>query len=109
MTGGCGAAIVAGPQRSVNPTSVVTFDPDTGEVFATVDRPVLGPTPGYDLQGLAWRDDLLYVGDRRRAGGGYAVHVLARKGASCVLEDTGRTIELPMPPVALRAAAPKVP
>ena len=31
VTKGCGAAIVAGPEPTVNPTSVVTFDPATGQ------------------------------------------------------------------------------
>jgi len=93
---GCGVAIVAGPQPTVNPTSVVTFDPTTG----VVSKPVLGPTPGYDLQGLAWRGDTLYVGDRKNL----LIHVLEREGASCTLRDTGRTIALAQRPVALRAA-----
>ena len=99
VTDGCGAAIVAGPTPSVNPTSVVTFDPTTGKVLATV----LGPTPGYDLQGLAWRGGALYVGDRRSGPGGYALHVLSNQGA-CSLVETPTQIILPQPPVALRAA-----
>jgi hypothetical protein len=104
VTAGCGVAIVAGPEHDVNPTALVTFDPDTGHVLRSVTSPVLGPTPGYDLQGLAWRDRTLYVGDRRAGAGGYPVHVLTDDGA-CTLTDTGRTIPLPQPPVALRAAA----
>jgi hypothetical protein len=103
VTNGCGAAIVAGPQKDVNPTSLVTFDPETGRVITPLRAPALGPTPGYDLQGLAWRGRTLYVGDRRRSGAGYAVHVLEDNG-SCALTDTGRTIDLPQRPVALRAA-----
>src|SRR5207302_5909158 len=72
VTRGCGAAIVAGPQKDVNPTTLVSFDPVTGHVTS---RAVIGPTPGYDLQGLAWRDGTLYVGDRRADSGGYRVHV----------------------------------
>jgi hypothetical protein len=98
VAGGCGAAIVAGPEWGVNPTSVVTFDPVLGKPSA----PVLGPTTGYDLQGLAWRGNTLFVGDRRPNGAGYVVHVLEREGASCTLRDTGRTITLPQRPVALR-------
>lgn len=98
VTTGCGAAIVAGPEKDVNPTSVVTFDPRLGKPSA----PVLGPTAGFDLQGLAWRGSTLYVGDRRRQGDGYVVHVLEREGASCMVRDTGRTIALPQRPVALR-------
>jgi len=87
----------------VNPTWLVTFDPETGEIFSSKESPALGPTPGYDLQGLAWRGDQLYVGDRRRGAGGFPVHVLARKDG-CTLAETGRTIELPQRPVALRPA-----
>jgi hypothetical protein len=100
VTDGCGAAIVAGPLSNVNPTSLATFDPTTGHVIALA---VLGPTAGYDLEGLAWRGRTLYVGDRRPAGGGYAVHLLEDRGG-CNLADTGRTIELPQRPVALRPA-----
>jgi hypothetical protein len=104
VTEGCGAAIVAGPERDVNPTSLVTFDPETGQVYTTARAPVLGPTPGYDLQGLAWRGGHLFVGDRRRGGEGYPVHVLERAGGGCDLRDAARTIHLPQRPVALRPA-----
>lgn len=106
VTDGCGAAIVAGPEHDVNPTSVVIFDPRTGTILAGLPAPLLGPTPGYDLQGLAWRGHDLYVGDRRRGANGYPVHIfeLARPGTDCTLVDTGRTIDLPAPPVALRTA-----
>jgi hypothetical protein len=100
VTDVCGAAIIAGPEPAVNRTSLVTFDPREGRP----SPPVLGPTPGYDLQGLAWRGDRLYVGDRRASGDGYVVHVLERDGETCTLRDTGRTIELPQRPVALRPA-----
>lgn len=98
------AAIVAGPEAKVNPTAPVTFDPETGELLASMDAPALGPTPGYDLQGLAFRGDTLYVGDRRPDAGGYAVHVLAREGSGCALRETGRSTLLPQQPVAPRAA-----
>jgi hypothetical protein len=96
VDGECGAAIVAGPEKAVNPTSVITFHARDGKPSAAV----LGPTPGYDLQGLAWRGNTLYVGDRREL----SVHVFERDGASCALRDTGRTIPLPKRPVALRPA-----
>jgi hypothetical protein len=101
---GCGVAIVAGPQPNVNPTSLVTFDPVTGRVLTTAHAPVLGPTPGYHLQGLAWRDGSLYVGDRRRSPDGYPVHVLDRKPGECAFVETAPPILVPQPPVALRAA-----
>jgi hypothetical protein len=107
VTDGCGAAIVAGPEATVNPTHLVTFDPNTGQVFSggasSPAPPVIGPTPGYDLWGLAWRGRTLYVGDRRRGATGYGIHVFDR-GEACTLRDTGRTIDLPQRPVALRAA-----
>lgn len=102
---GCAAAIVAGPQKDVNPTFVVTFDPTSGRVIMGAASPALGPTAGYDLWGMAWRGRTLYVGDRRRGPNGYAVHVLERSD-DCRLADTGRTIPLDRAPVALRAAQP---
>ncbi len=95
----CAAAIVAGPQKDVNPTSLVSFDPRTG---AVTGRAVLGPTDGYDLQGLAWREGTLYVGDRRAIGDAYRVHVFDH-GDGCILHES-RTIDLPQRPVALRPA-----
>lgn len=103
VTGGCAAAIVAGPEKDVNPTSLVTFDPRSGRVWTTATAPLLGPTPGYDLQGLAWRGGTLYVGDRRRTATGYAVHVFERTSTEgCELRRVGRELTVPLPPVALR-------
>lgn len=104
VTEGCGAAIVAGAKQDVNPTSLVTFDPVTGRVLSPSAAPILGPTPGYDLQGLAWRNGSLYVGDRRSAGTGYQVHVFDREPGTCNLHPSRRTVDLPQRPVALRAA-----
>lgn len=98
VTDGCGVAIVAGPESGVNPTRLVSFDPTTGAVLGTI----IGPTPGYDLQGLAWRGTTLYLGDRRTsADGTWPVHVFER-GAGCALALSERTITLPQRPVALR-------
>jgi hypothetical protein len=105
VTDGCGVAIVAGPKPTVNPTSVVTFDPVSGKVLSGPASPVLGPTPGYDLQALTWRGDSLYVGDRRRGSGGYPVHVFEREPGTCTLHEvTSRSFEIPQRPVALRPA-----
>ena len=105
VTDGCGVAIVGGPERNVNPTSLVTFDPTTGKVLSSAAAPVLGPTPGYDLQGLAWRGTSLYVGDRRRGAGGYPVHVFEREPGTCILHAiAARSFDLPQRPVALRPA-----
>lgn len=95
----CGAAIVAGPQPNVNPTSLVTFDPETGAVIGVA----LGPTPGYDLQGLAWKGRTLYVGDRRRSGVQYPLHVFEHDDA-CALVPVQRTLTVPRQPVAVRPA-----
>jgi hypothetical protein len=105
VTEGCGAAIVAGPVPKVNPTALVTFDPATGAVLSTFAAPVVA-TPGFDLQGLVWRDGKLYLGDRRQGSNGkYQVHEFARTGA-CTLQATASTIDLPQPPVGLAAARP---
>lgn len=102
---GCGAAIVAAPEPNVNPTSLVTFDPVTGKAFTTASTAVLGPTKGYDLQGLAWRGASLYVGDRRSDGSGFRVHVFERDRGTCTLhESQARAMALPQRPVALRSA-----
>jgi hypothetical protein len=103
VTKGCGAAIVAGPERDINPTWLVTFDPITGEVFQSREAPLLGPTSGYDLQALVWRGDSLYVGDRRRSAEGYPIHVFQRTGL-CTLARLDRNLFVPQRPVALRAA-----
>ena len=105
VTDGCGAAIVGGPQKDVNPTSLVTFDPTSGKVLTSAQAAVLGPTPSYDLQGLAWRGTSLYVGDRRRGPNGYPVHVFEREPGTCILHEVpSRAFDLPLPPVALRPA-----
>jgi hypothetical protein len=104
VTDGCGAAIVAGPEKDVNPTSVVTFDPESGRVIAGIQAPLLGPTENYDLRGLAWRGRNLYVGDRRRGATGFPVRIFEDRGG-CTLVDTNRRIDLPRPPITLRAAA----
>ena len=105
VTDGCGVAIVGGPQKDVNPTSLVTFDPTSGKVLTSAQTAVLGPTPGYDLQGLAWRGTSLYVGDRRRGPSGYPVRVFEREPGTCILHDIpARGFNLPQRPVALRPA-----
>ena len=64
-------------------------------------------TPGFDLQGLVWREQKLYVGDRRKGSNGfYPVHELGLTG-TCTLQLTGKTIDLPQPPVGLQAANPR--
>jgi len=104
VTDHCGVAIVAGPVRDVNPTSLVSFDPDTGRVIASAALPLFGPTAGFDLQGLTWRGDTLYLGDRRAAGTGYPVHVFEREPGTCNLHLSPRVLDLPLAPVALGSA-----
>lgn len=101
VEGGCGAAIVAGPAPNVNPTTVLLFDATNGRVLS---RQVLGPTPGFDLQGLAWKEGHLYVGDRRPGPIGYRVHVFDRNGERCAVTPSTRTIDLPQRPVALKSS-----
>ena len=103
VTDHCGAAIVAGPEHAVNPTSLITFDPDTGEIVTGIDAPLLA-TDDYTLQGLAWRGNTLYVGDRRDAQGGYIVHVFERDPGTCNIQLSTRAITLPQKPIALRPA-----
>lgn len=103
VTDACGVAIVAG-LAPANPTALVTFDPASGQVLASIRAPLLGPTSGYDLQGLAWRGNSLFVGDRRRGGAGYPVHVFDRDPGTCNLRPATRTIAVPQRPVALRPA-----
>ncbi len=101
VTSGCGVAIVADPSAK-NVTSLVTFDPATGAALTRAASAVLGPTEGFDLQGLAWKGDVLLVGDRRRTTSGYAVHAFDRTGA-CDLQPRPDVIFLQQKPVALRA------
>ena len=94
------------PQKDVNPTSLVTFDSDDRADRRLARRPPSsGPPPGTTCKGSPGAAVTLYVGDRRRGEAGYRVHVFEREGqvASSVLRR--RTIDLPQPPVALRAAS----
>ena len=101
VSGTCGAAIVAGT-TSANATSLVTFDAASGAVLS---RTVIGPTPNYDLQGLAWvregNAQILLVGDRRATAGGYALHALDRVG-DCDLRARADAIFVRQKPVGLR-------
>ena len=101
ISGGCGVAIVA-DATAKNVTSLVTFDVATGAALARASAAVLGPTDGFDLQGLAWKGDVLMVGDRRRVDRGYAVHAFDRTGA-CDLHMRPDAVFLQQKPVALRA------
>ncbi len=105
ISGGCGAAIVAGPIKDVNPTSLVTFDARTGRVVMSTAAPALA-TPGFHLQGLAFAQGALFVGDRRPAtGGGYLVHAFDM-GADCTLRARpGSKLSLPQKPVAMLPVA----
>jgi hypothetical protein len=101
ISGGCGAAVVA-DATAKNVTSLVTFDVATGAALTRAPLAVLGPTDGFDLQGLAWKGDVLMVGDRRRVDRGYAVHAFDRTGA-CDLHMRPDAVFLQQKPVALRA------
>lgn len=99
VSGGCGVAIVA-DATSVNATSLVTFDPTTGNPIATGANSPLA-TAGFDLQGMAWVRGALLVGDRSaRAATGYPVHTLDVTG-TCALSRQSDQVFLPLPPVAV--------
>lgn len=103
VNGACGAAIVFGG-GATNPTSLLTFSAprDRQELDAgqarVLARDVM-QTDGYDLQGLAWQGDALYVGDRRALAAGYAVHRF-KVDAQCTLSADG-ALTVPQKPVAL--------
>ncbi len=97
---GCAAAIVADSTK-VNATSLVTFDPITGNIHTTAATSPL-KSAGYDLEGLAFTDATLYVGDRRRAASGYPIHAFT-VGADCTLSARPDTLFSPQKPVAIRS------
>jgi hypothetical protein len=105
VSGGCGVAIVADP-TALNATRLATFDPMTGSAIAEGDASPL-VTDGFDLSGLAWtqsqgsQETVLLVGDRRRVGQGYPVHIFDAT-STCALTERPGSVFLPLPPVALR-------
>jgi hypothetical protein len=100
VSAGCGAAIVANATPNLNATSLVTFDPQSGLAIAPLSRaPIV--TGGFDLEGLQWVGGALAVGDRRRAGAGYPVHVFDATPA-CALTERRTPVYLPLSPVAVR-------
>jgi len=104
ISGGCGAAIVA-DATIANSTSVVTFDPSSGAVFASASNSpfaTAGADGGFDLEGTAWLNGEFFVGDRRRAADGYPLHAFRVTG-TCTLQPTGDDVLLPLPPVEIRA------
>lgn len=102
VAGRCGALLVAGPERDVNPTALWLFDAETGALLG--DAPLYGPTPSFQLFGLAFRDDgaRLFVGDRRPdAGGAFPVHAFRRTGGCAYTLEADAGFAVPQPPVAL--------
>jgi len=97
VSAGCGAAIVANPTPNVNATSLALFDPATGRVLAPASASPL-VTDGFDLEGLAWSNRALLVGDRRRSPSGYPVHVF---DGACAPVQRADSIFLPLPPIAV--------
>jgi hypothetical protein len=101
VNGSCGAAIVADPTHAVNATSLVTFDADKGTPITTAQNPLIA-TAGFDLAALAWRGNVLMVGDRRAAAGGkFPIHLFDLSG-SCNLTERADTIFVSQKPVAIR-------
>jgi hypothetical protein len=101
ITQGCGAAIVADATPSVNATALVTFDPDTGAIVTSLAASPL-KTDGFDLLAIAWKDDVLLVGDRRRAASGYPIHAFQRKPGTCALTPLPDRIFVAQKPIVLR-------
>jgi len=101
VTDGCAAAIVADPTKDINATSLVTFDPNTGKVHTNATTSLL-KSAGFDLEGLAFTQGTLYVGDRRRAATGYPIHAFS-VGAGCTLSLLPDTLFSPQKPVAIRS------
>jgi hypothetical protein len=105
ISGACGAAVVA-DATVANSTSLVTFDPSSGSVFASAAKSpfaTAGPDGGFDLEGTAWLHGELFVGDRRRAADGYPLHAFRVTG-TCTLQPTADDdVLLPLPPVEIRA------
>lgn len=94
VSGSCAVGITADPTPNVNRTSLVVIDLDKKQT-----TPLFG-TPGFDLRGLHMTDRALFVGDRRKTSGGYAVHIFPRSG--CKFDQTARQMTLVgLPPVAL--------
>ncbi len=101
VTAGCGVAIVA-DASSVNATSLVSFDPDSGSVSRSATNPLL-PTQGYFLQGLAWLGDVLLVGEGDpKYPKAAKVHVFDRTG-TCELTERPGYVSMPLKPIALRS------
>jgi hypothetical protein len=97
----CGAAILYDATYPANRTALVTFDPQSGKVLSGWSQPIFGPTTEADgLEALAWKGDVLMMGDRRSTPRGYPVHVFDRTG-SCELLQRPDTVFLPQKPVAL--------
>jgi hypothetical protein len=103
VSGSCGVAIVA-DATTANVTSLVTFDATSGAPIDPASMSPLttgGPDGGYDLEGLEWVQNLLLLGDRRRATDGYPIHTFVASSA-CGLTPQPDGIFLPLPPVSVR-------
>jgi hypothetical protein len=75
-------------------------------VLAGWSQPAFGPTTEADgLEAVAWKGDVLLVGDRRSTSAGYPVHVFDRTGA-CSLRQRPDAVFLPQKPEALRGLQP---
>jgi hypothetical protein len=101
MAPGCGAAIVADPTPNVNATGLVTFHPDTGALVTSLAASPL-KTDGFDLLAIAWKGDVLLVGDKRRASSGYPIHAFQRKPGTCELTPLPDRIFVAQKPIVLR-------
>jgi hypothetical protein len=101
VEGDCGAAIVA-DATSKNATALVVFEASSGRVVMPAAQTSL-KTDDFDLRGLTWQDGALLVGDRRRGGAGFSVHVFDRvRAAACELRERPNTISVSQKPIGLR-------
>jgi hypothetical protein len=103
ITQGCGAAIVADPTPNVNATGLVTFDPDSGKIVTSLATSPL-KSDDFDLLAIAWKGDMLLVGDKRRVpSSGYPIHAFQRKAGGCELTPLPDRVFVPQKPIVLRA------
>ena len=104
VTATCGVVIVAGALPDT-PTSLVRFDPQTGDTGAVAQRTVIPTGTSFALAGLAWvGDDVLLVGDRGQTGGSSGVRIFdADASLRCGLEERPTPLPLPLPAIGFAA------
>jgi len=104
VTTNCGAVIVAGDLPDT-PTSLVQFDPRSGDLGTVASSTVIPTGTSFTLAGLAWvGGDVLYVGDRGEAGGSAGVRIFdADISVGCALRERPKKLALPLPAIGFAA------